>query len=54
MIQFLSGMAKKTLKMVRDYEKDLARFNKASLDIGFLAKVQVVPHFPKVPQFQAQ
>ena len=25
-----------TLKTVRDYEKDLSRFNKASLDIGFL------------------
>ena len=25
-----------TLKIVRDYEKDLSRFNRTSLDIGFL------------------
>ena len=27
-----------TLKLVRDFEKDLSRFNKVTLDIGFLQK----------------
>ena len=41
-----------TLKLVRDYEKDLSRFNKASLDIGFLQKCKLFHIFPTFLNFK--
>ena len=37
----------KTLKAVRDYEKELSRYNEISLDIGFLQKCKLFHIFPK-------
>ena len=37
-----------TLKIVRNYDKDLSRFNKASLDIGFLQKCKLFHIYPKI------
>ena len=42
----------KTLKLVRDYERDLSRFNKATLDIGFLQKCKLFRFFPKFLDFK--
>ena len=41
-----------TLKVVRDYEKDLSRYNKISLDIGFLQKCKLFHVFPKFLNFK--
>ena len=41
-----------TLKIVRDYEKDLTRFNKTSLDIGFLQKWKLFHIFPTFLNFK--
>ena len=41
-----------TLKIVRDYEKDLSRFNKTSLDIGFLQKCKLFHIFPAFLNFK--
>jgi len=41
-----------TLKTVRDYEKDLSRFNKACLDIGFLQKCKLFNIFPTFLNFK--
>ena len=41
-----------TLKVVRDFEKDLSRFNKASLDIGFLRKCKMFHIFPTFLSFK--
>ena len=41
-----------TLKIVRDYEKDLSRFNKTSLDIGFLQKCKLFHIYPKFLDFK--
>ena len=41
-----------TLKIVRDYEKDLTRFNKTSLDIGFLQKCKLFHIFPTFLNFK--
>ena len=41
-----------TLKVVRDYEKDLSRYNKISLDIGFLQKCKLFHVFPKFLDFK--
>ena len=43
---------RETLKLVRDYEKDLSRFNKASLDIGFLQKCKLFHIFPTFLNFK--
>ena len=40
------------LKIVRNYEKDLSRFNKASLDIGFLQKCKLFHIYPKFLDFK--
>ena len=41
-----------TLKLVRDNEKDLSCFNKASLDIGFLQKCKLFHIFPTFLNFK--
>jgi len=41
-----------TLKIVSDYEKDLSRFNKTSLDIGFLQKCKLFHIYPKFLDFK--
>ena len=41
-----------TLKIDRNYEKDLSRFNKASLDIGFLQKCRLFHIYPKFFDFK--
>ena len=38
--------------MVRDFEKDLSRFNKVTLDIGFLQKCKLFHFFPKFLDFK--
>ena len=40
-----------TLKIVRNYEKDLSRFNKTSLDIGFLQECKLFHIFPTCQVF---
>ena len=42
----------RTLKAVRDYEKNLNRFNKVSLDIGFLQKCQLFHICPNFLHFK--
>ena len=46
------GYGHETLKIVRDYEKDLSRFNKVTLDIGFLQKCKRFHIFPKFLNFK--
>ena len=41
-----------TLKTVRGYEKDLSRYNKVSLDIGFLQRCKLFHIFPKFLNFK--
>ena len=41
-----------TKKIVRDYEKDLTRFNKVSSDIGFLQKCKLFHIFPTFLNFK--
>ncbi len=40
------------LKTVRDYEKAITRFNKVSLDIGFLQKCKLFHIFPTFLNFK--
>ena len=40
------------MKIVREYEKDLTRFNKASLDIGFLQKCKLFHIYPTFLNFK--
>ena len=41
-----------TLKIVREYERDLTRFNKASLDISFLQKCKLFHIYPTFLNFK--
>ena len=45
-------LVNETLKAVRDYEKDLSRYNKISLDIGFLQMCKLFHIFPKFLNFK--